>query len=75
MFPTRRVCAASVALAACALIASSLTVPAQAVSSAEARTARAFDEARKEGPPALRAFLYRMPKGADLCQRRAAGNG
>lgn len=30
------------------------------------RAARAFDEARKEGPPALRAFLFRMPKGADL---------
>src|SRR5208337_2576719 len=35
-------------------------------SSAEGRTARAFDEARKQGPEALRAFLYRMPKGADL---------
>jgi len=34
--------------------------------SAEARTAKAFEEARKEGPLALRAFLYRMPKGADL---------
>ena len=34
--------------------------------SAEARTSRAFDEARKLGPPALRAFLDRMPKGADL---------
>ncbi len=66
MFPTRRVCAASVALAACALIASSFSATAQAVSSPEARTARAFDEARKQGPPALRAFLYRMPKGADL---------
>lgn len=33
---------------------------------AEARTAKAFDEASKLGPPALRAFLYRMPKGADL---------
>lgn len=66
MFPTRRVCAASVALAACALIASSFSATAQAVSSPEARTARAFDEARKQGPPALRAFVYRMPKGADL---------
>jgi adenosine deaminase len=35
-------------------------------STAEARTAAAFNEARKIGPPALRAFLYRMPKGADL---------
>ena len=33
---------------------------------AEARTSKAFDEARKLGSPALRAFLYRMPKGADL---------
>ena len=40
--------------------------PASASSSAEARTARAFEEARKQGPEALRAFLYRMPKGADL---------
>ncbi len=32
----------------------------------EARAARAFQEARREGPPALRAFLYPMPKGADL---------
>lgn len=33
---------------------------------AEFRTAKAFDEARKLGPLAVRAFLYRMPKGADL---------
>lgn len=32
----------------------------------EAKAARAFEEARKQGPLALRAFLYRMPKGADL---------
>ena len=30
------------------------------------RTERAFDAARKQGPPALRAFLVQMPKGADL---------
>ncbi len=30
------------------------------------RAERAFDEARKLGPPALRAFLVGMPKGADL---------
>ncbi len=35
-------------------------------SSPEARTARAFLEARRQGPPALYAFFYRMPKGADL---------
>ncbi|MGB6133673.1 MAG: adenosine deaminase [Acidobacteriaceae bacterium] len=33
---------------------------------AEMRTAHAFDEARQEGPRALYAFFYRMPKGADL---------
>jgi adenosine deaminase len=37
-----------------------------AMPNAEVRTANAFEEARKMGPPALRAFLYRMPKGADL---------
>jgi len=41
-------------------------VPQPSAASAEARTAKAFEEARKEGPLALRAFLYRMPKGADL---------
>jgi len=33
---------------------------------AEASAARAFEEARKQGPVALRAFFYQMPKGADL---------
>ena len=32
----------------------------------EARTARAFEDARKQGPLALRTFLIGMPKGADL---------
>lgn len=32
----------------------------------EAKTSRAFDEARKQGPATLRAFFYQMPKGADL---------
>ena len=32
----------------------------------ETRTARAFEDARKQGPIALRAFFYQMPKGADL---------
>lgn len=36
------------------------------VASAEARTAAAYNAARRMGPPALRAFFYRMPKGADL---------
>lgn len=38
----------------------------EARSIAEVRATRAFDDARKMGTPALRAFLYRMPKGADL---------
>jgi adenosine deaminase len=42
------------------------TPPAPSAPSTEVRAARAFDAARKDGPPALRAFLYRMPKGADL---------
>ncbi len=33
---------------------------------AETRTSRAFEEARQQGPVALRAFFYQMPKGADL---------
>ncbi|HEV2275764.1 MAG TPA: adenosine deaminase [Acidobacteriaceae bacterium] len=33
---------------------------------AELRTARAFERARRQGSPALRAFFYPMPKGADL---------
>jgi adenosine deaminase len=32
----------------------------------EARAARAFEQARKQGPLALYAFLHDMPKGADL---------
>jgi len=40
------------------------TGPASAGS--EARTARAFEAARKQGPLALRTFLIGMPKGADL---------
>jgi adenosine deaminase len=39
---------------------------AQSSSGDEAKASRAFEEARKQGPPALRAFLYGMPKGADL---------
>jgi adenosine deaminase len=38
----------------------------QLASAAETRTARALEQARKQGPPALRAFLYAMPKGSDL---------
>jgi adenosine deaminase len=44
--------------------ASASSVPAQTPS--EARTAHAFDAAKKIGPPELYAFLQPMPKGADL---------
>jgi adenosine deaminase len=48
------------------LLACTLPLAAQAPSSAELRTAHAFDAARKLGTPALYAFLAPMPKGADL---------
>jgi len=58
-------------LCLCAMFLSLRAVYAQAAQpvrevNAEARTARAFEEARKQGPAALRAFFYQMPKGADL---------
>ncbi|MGA7350683.1 MAG: adenosine deaminase, partial [Acidobacteriaceae bacterium] len=68
MSKTRRACASPV-LAACVLFSCCLPLMAQAaapISPGEARTERAFDEARKEGPAALRGFLIRMPKGGDL---------
>ena len=37
-----------------------------ALTAAEIRTSRAFEEARARGPVALYAFLYGMPKGGDL---------
>jgi len=40
--------------------------PAPSASQPEARTAHAFQEAVKAGPPALHAFLVQFPKGADL---------
>lgn len=66
MLLTRRLRAVSAIFAACVLSSSCVVLFAQAGSSGEARAARAFTEARKEGPLALRAFLYRMPKGGDL---------
>ncbi len=66
MFQSRRVCAVGIAFVASAVILGGALGVAQTVSSAEARTTRAFEDARKQGPLALRAFLYRMPKGADL---------
>ncbi|HTV14595.1 MAG TPA: hypothetical protein VME68_07755 [Acidobacteriaceae bacterium] len=58
----RCVCAASVVLL---MVSPAIRLGAQA-SPAEIRAARAYEAARKEGAPALRAFLERMPKGADL---------
>ncbi len=66
MLQTRSARAGAVALAACALLSPGARLAAQTAPAAEARAARAFDEAHKEGPLALHAFLYRMPKGADL---------
>lgn len=63
---TRRVCAVAAALAVCVAIPIRVAAAVPAVSPADARAAHAFEEARKDGPAALRAFLYRMPKGADL---------
>jgi adenosine deaminase len=40
--------------------------PSSAADSHEARAARAFDAAKRQGPLALRNFLLEMPKGADL---------
>jgi adenosine deaminase len=61
-------------LSACLLLVVLVSAPgAQATSktsagtaSAEARAARAYESAVKEGPLAVRAFLAQFPKGADL---------
>ena len=52
-------------IATCFALAAAPALLAQ-LSSPEARAALAFRQARQEGPPALYAFFYRMPKGADL---------
>jgi adenosine deaminase len=59
----------SILLLAALSISPSIPSAAQSASagdSHEARTARAFEAARKQGPLALREFLIGMPKGADL---------
>ncbi len=50
-------------LLCCSSLAGSRTAPPD---DAQARTAKAFEAARRQGPLALRAFLAAMPKGADL---------
>ncbi len=66
MVLSRRACAAGFVLAACVLAFPCVHIAAQTLAPGEAKAARAFEEAKKEGPAALRPFLYRMPKGADL---------
>jgi adenosine deaminase len=60
----RRVALAAILLTSAGLHATAAATP--SASPAEARAARALDEAAKSGPVALRGFLYQMPKGADL---------
>ena len=50
----------------CAVFICLASARAQTGDPAEARASRAFESARKQGPAALRPFLYQMPKGADL---------
>jgi adenosine deaminase len=64
MFATR--CARAASLALVAVLAAVHLGAQSPAAPAEARAAHAYDEARKEGPLALRSFLYKMPKGADL---------
>ncbi len=61
------VCSVCVVTAAIAQpVAAKKTAARGAASASEARTERAFAEARERGPLALYAFLYGMPKGGDL---------
>lgn len=62
----RVVAAVFTALLACWACCGSSGAAAQTAFGPELRAAHAFDLARHQGPPALRDFLYRMPKGADL---------
>jgi adenosine deaminase len=55
----------SAALLVC-LIRPAIAQPQAVVQGGEARVALAFDNARRQGPLALYAFFYGMPKGADL---------
>ena len=54
-------------LACCSLLSSAATAaPRPVLTPSEAKASRAFEQARKAGPLTLRAFLFDMPKGADL---------
>jgi adenosine deaminase len=48
------------------LAPAALAQPQAVAQNGEARAARAFEQARRQGPLALYAFLHDMPKGADL---------
>ena len=61
-----RVLTSLLLLAALSISPSLPAVAQSAGDSHEARTARAFDAAEKQGPLALHEFLAAMPKGADL---------
>jgi adenosine deaminase len=54
-----------VAAMLCTARVSAQAVPVQ-IDNAQARTAKAFETARQQGPLALHAFLIAMPKGGDL---------
>jgi adenosine deaminase len=57
----------AVILGSCSLASSAATAVARpALTPSEAKASRAFEQARKAGPLTLRAFLFDMPKGADL---------
>ncbi|MGA8530801.1 MAG: adenosine deaminase [Acidobacteriaceae bacterium] len=63
---SRRYCTAASLLFCFFLSFSRAALAATAPPASELRAAHAFSKAREEGPAALRDFLYRMPKGADL---------
>lgn len=59
--------AIAVLLAWCVQVSAAQRVAAwPALTPSEAKASRAFEQARKSGPLTLRAFLFDMPKGADL---------
>ena len=61
----RALLAAASALLLC-LAPAAIAQPQLVTQNSEARAARAFEQARRQGPLALYAFLHDMPKGADL---------
>jgi len=63
---------AALSLAAAAAAQTGATVP--ALTPGEIRAARAFEAAKRLGPPELYAFLKQMPKGADLHMHLGGAN-